>query len=123
MSLPFLGGRNGLCQILEPLVGKGVEEPNMNWEVLSQSVTNMAKEVPTVWKQLQGEAKECGDYLGDAMEGILGLSVGDMGQGMSDGSIRRLITEQMEALHTRALAKGLQEHPEKTARPVWDSHS
>ena len=53
------------------------------------------------------------------MEGPLAIPVEGAGEGSSDGSSRRKVTTWLEDSRAALLKKGLEEHRDQTARPVW----
>ena len=66
MSLPFLTGEGGQCQLLQPVIGdiRGSEE-GVRWQALLQSGTRTGREFERSWERLQQEARQCVAYLGD----------------------------------------------------------
>ena len=58
-------------------------------------------------------------FLGIELEGPLSVSVEGAGEGSSDGSSRRKITTWLEDVRAATLKKGLENHADQTARPIW----
>ena len=58
-------------------------------------------------------------YLGRELQGPLSSPVEGAGQGSSDGSSRRRITTWLADTRAATLRKGLEDHVNQTARPVW----
>ena len=53
------------------------------------------------------------------MTGPLSSPLEGAGQGSSDGSSRRRVTTWLEDTRAATLKKGLEDHVDQTARPVW----
>ena len=120
MSLPFFCGEDGLCNQLMPVVGDvRTEEAGARWHTLLASNSRTAAEFTTCWEELQGEAREMAEYLGEELQGHLAVSLEGVGEGRLDGSTRHLLTQQREGMKARVLSKALTLHPDQTARPVW----
>ena len=102
MSLPFLTGEGGQCQLLLPEIGdiRGAEEGS-RWLTLLQSGSRTGREFRECWGRLQHEARQCSDYLGERLESHLSVSVQGLGEGRTDGSTRHLVTEQRERLEQK----------------------
>ena len=119
MSLPFFTGEEGICRILEPVIGDiQSENAGRRWEQLINSDCRTGREFSECWEMLQGEARECSVYLGEELEGELAKPVSAAGDGRVDGKTRALVTQQRERLRARVLYKALSDHPDQTARPV-----
>ena len=58
-------------------------------------------------------------FLGVELEGPLSIPVEGAGEGSNDGSTRRKVTSWLEDCRAALLKKGLEEHLDQTARPVW----
>ena len=120
MSLPFFTGEGGLCPLLEPLIGNiREEEVATRWRTLLTSDTRTGREFSNAYNSLQREARDCCLYLGEELEGELGVSVEGAGEGRVDGSTRSLLTQQRERLRAKVLYRALSDHPDQTARPTW----
>ena len=119
MSIPFLTGEGGQCQLLQPGIGdiRGSEE-GVRWQALLQSGTRTGREFERSWERLQQEARQCAEYLGDRLDSHLSVSVQGLGEGRSDGTTRHFVTEQRERLRAKVLSRALTLHPDQTARPV-----
>ena len=80
MSLPFFTGEEGVCKVLEPLLGDiQSENPGRRWEQLINSGCRTGREFSECWDMLQGEARDCCAYLGEELEGELAVSVAAAG--------------------------------------------
>ena len=66
-----------------------------------------------------GRGQERSTYLGRELQGPLSSPVEGVGQGSNDGSSRRRITTWLEDTRAATLRKGLEDHVDHTARPVW----
>ena len=120
MSLPFFTGEEGICRILEPVIGDiQSENAGRRWGQLINSDCRTGREFSECWEMLQGEARECSVYLGEELEDELAKPVSAAGDGRVDGKTRALVTQQRERLRARVLYKALSDHPDQTARPVW----
>ena len=84
-----------------------------------ESRCRTGEELMNLWGTLQREAREMTMYLGVELQGPLSLPVEGAGQGSSDGSSRRRITGWLEDNRAATLKKGLENHFDQTARPVW----
>ena len=120
MALPFFVGEQGLCPLLEPLVGDvRAADPVTRWRTLTSSDSRTGREFKASYNLLQVEARDCARYLGEELEGELSVEVEGMGEGRVDGSTRVLITNQREMMRAKVLSKALLEHPDQEARPTW----
>ena len=120
MSLPFFGGREGLCRLLEPITGDILTvDTASRWNTLLTSGCWTGREFSNCWDLLHGEATQCSVYMGEELVGELATTVEGVGDGRVDGSTRRLVTQQRESLRARVLYRALSLHPDQTARPVW----
>ena len=120
MSLPFFGGENGVCTSLENVVGN-IRESNLDsrWQTLVQSGCRTAVEFSQSWHRLQTDARDCTNFLGTALDGVIAVDLLAVGEGRTDGSTRSLLTEQRERLHREVLSRALEMHHDQRARPVW----
>ena len=120
MALPFLTGEDGLCPLLEPLIGNPrAGDKATRWRTLLTSGSRTGEEFLASCNLLKREAEDCTAYLGEELEGELSVAVEGLGDGRVDGSTRALVTKQREKLRARVLSKALIEHPDQTARPTW----
>ena len=120
MALPFLTGEEGLCPLLAATIGDPrAADPASRWRTLTTSGSRTGREFAASYNQLQREAEDCSLYLGEELEGELGVPVEGVGDGRVDGSTRALVTRQREHLRARVLSKALVEHPDQEARPTW----
>ena len=93
MALPFLTGEEGLCPLLETLIGNvRAEEAASRWRTLIFSACRTGREFQDSYDLLHREAEDWGLYLGEELEGELSVGVKELGDGRVDGSTRALIT-------------------------------
>ena len=119
MSLPHLGGEEGVCRQLEGVLGDlHSREDGTRWEPLLASDARTGVELETAWRGLQEEARQAAAYLGEEVAVPLATPVAGLGEGCVTGHTRALVVEQRERLRARVLEKALQEHPNRAARPV-----
>ena len=60
MSLPFFGGDEGVCRVLEPIMGDiQSESTDRRWHKLLSSDCRTGREFADCWELLQGEATDC----------------------------------------------------------------
>ena len=120
MALPFITGEQGLCPLLEPLVGdiRGAD-PASRWRTLTTAGSRTGREFLGAFNTLQEEATDCCLFLGEELEGMMSVGVEGLGEGRVDGSSRALLTQQREKLRARVMFRALKEHPDQTARPTW----
>ena len=88
------------------------------WQPLLASGCRTGRELAESWARLQGTAEQACAYLGRELQGALAAPVEGMGDGAEDGSVRRLVTEQLQGLQKAVLVKSLEDHPNQAARPV-----
>ena len=55
------------------------------------------------WEHLQEEARECSNYTGEELSGHLSAPVEGVGEGSTDGSTRRKVTEEREKMKKAVL--------------------
>ena len=114
MALPFLTGEEGLCPLLEATLGEPrAADPANRWRTLTNSGTRTGREFVACFNLMRGEAEDCHRYLGEELEGELGVEVEGVGFGRTDGSTRTILTRQREKLRARVLSKALLEHPDQ----------
>ena len=58
-------------------------------------------------------------FLGTELDGPLSIQLEGAGEGSKDGSTRRKVTTWLEDSRAATLKKGLEEHLDQSARPVW----
>lgn len=123
MSLPHFGGEDGVCKLLEPVMGDIQKEPDASrWNMLLTSGCRTGLELAASWDLLQQEARECYQYLGKELEqegGPLATPLPGLGEGRVDGSSRAKVVQQREEIRAAVLNQALQHYPDQTARPVW----
>ena len=113
MSLPHFGGEEGVCRLLERILGNLHErEDNTRWEQLFESGARTGQELKAAWNEMQEEARQACAYLGEDLTGSLAVPAIGLGEGCKSGHTRALIVEQREKLRAQVLAKALQEHPD-----------
>ena len=120
MSLPFLTGDGGQCQLLQGVLGDiRSAADGYRWQTLLRSGSRTGREFRDCWEKLQKEGRECAAFLGEGLDSHLAIPVEGLGEGRTDGSTRQLVTGQLEKLRSRVLSRALTLHPDQTARPVW----
>ena len=100
--------------------GEGAD-PGMRWAALLESGERDGEELRAAWAALQLEARECAEYLGEEVEGVLAVDVvgaGSGGERTGEEGIRQAITERRSKVRGSVLVRALELHPERTARPV-----
>ena len=100
-----------------PFVGQNGDDQN-RWQPILESGCRTGAELARAWEILQREANDMSDYLGEELEGVLAIPVEGVGEGSTDGSIRRKVVEQREKMRGSVLGKALELHPDQLARPV-----
>ena len=76
MALPFLTGEEGLCPLLEPLIGNVREaEEASRWRTLISSGCRKGREFQDCYDLLHREAEDCCLYLGEELAGELSVEV------------------------------------------------
>ena len=111
MSLPFFGGEEGVCSVLEPITGdiQG-ESSDRRWHTLLSSGCRTGREFTASWDMLQGEATDCCIYLGEELEGELASPVVGMGDGRVDQGTSHSAEGEIES-------QSAQESPCTACRP------
>ena len=90
----------------------------MRWTDLLQSNSRTATEFSWAWETLSSEAANLFAYLEKEPVGALSLGVESVGGEGVDGSVRKLVTSQLEGLRYEFLRKSLEEYQDREARPV-----
>ena len=116
MTVPFLTGEDGICPVLEDMMGTA--GGCNRWETFLDSNCQTAREFSRAWGSLRLEAANCLNYLGKELEGPLESTVVEVGGNSVDGSTRRAVTQQREQLRHEVITLALQQHPDREARPV-----
>ena len=116
MSLPHFTGVGGICPTLERVVG--LVEGENRWETFLENGCRTAREFRDAWSSLQVEVMQYATFLDKAVGAPMDRDVESAGEVSVDGSTRRKITQQREALRHEVLGKALKEHPDRSARPV-----
>ena len=88
------------------------------WQPLLDSGCRTRRELTDSWARVQGTGQQACDYLGSELQGALAALVEGMGDGAEDGSVRRLVMEQLQGLQKAVLEKSLEDRPDQAARPV-----
>ena len=104
--LPSFVGVKGVCPQLAHVLGS-MEDSNSRWQTLLMSGCRTGQELFHAWQNLQNEAKQMSDFLGDELGAPLAVSVEGIGDGSTDGSTRKKIVEQRETLRGATLSKAL----------------
>ena len=82
MALPFLTGEDGLCPLLEPLIGNPrAGDKATRWRTLLTSGSRTGEEFLASCNLLKREAEDCTAYLGEELEGELSVAVDKLGDG------------------------------------------
>ena len=85
---------------------------------LLASGSRAGRELSSAWHQMKQEAEEAGRFLGEEVEGPLAGDIRDIGQHL-EGSLRQSLVENREKVRGKVLLRALEQHPTKSARPVW----
>jgi hypothetical protein len=81
MSLPHLGGEEGVCRLLEGVLGDlHSREDGTRWAPLLASGTRTGVELAAAWRRLQEEAREATTFLGEELTGPLAIPVEGLGE-------------------------------------------
>ena len=104
-TIPFFGGEGGICPALSHLVREQEETSGGRWELLLSSGARTGREMREAWQQLQNEARQCYEYLGEEFVGPMAVDVEDAGEGSTDGSTRSLVTKERERLWGKVFKK------------------
>ena len=116
MSLPHFTGVGGICPSLEGVVG--LVEGGSRWQTFLENGSRTAREFSESWSGLQVEIRQYATYLNKEVVAPMDRDVQSAGGLSVDGSTRRKIVQQREALRHQVLEKALKEHPDRNARPV-----
>ena len=120
MSLPHFRGEEGVCRLLEDLLGDLHSRfDDTRWVRLFASGARTGRELEEAWLGMQEEARQACTYLGLGLQGPLAAPVVGLGEGCTTGHTRALVVEQREELRGKVLSQALREHPDQAARPVW----
>ena len=66
------------------------------WRPLINSGCRTGIEMARAWEQLQQEASECCQYVGEEVTGQLSVPTEGVGGGTTDGSTRAAVTKERE---------------------------
>ena len=118
-SVSAFQGEGGICRKLEHLLGDGVEGAQW-WRHLMESNVRTGREFQETWEWefLQREARQCSEYLGKELEGVVAVGAdiaAELGLGASS---RQGVTEQREELREAVVREALLRYPDQTARPA-----
>ena len=116
MSLPHFTGEDGICTLLQGVVGR--VEGHHRWGTFLESGSRTAAEFGRAWGSMRLEAQECSNYLGKELGGELAAVCDIAGGERTEGSTRRAIVQQREGLRHDVLSLALQRHGDREARPV-----
>ena len=116
MSLPHFTGHDGICPLLEDVVGS--VEGTARWSSFLAAESRTAQEFRQAWVSMQAESLQLAAYVGKELELPLSKEVEKAGEYSVDGSTRRKVVQQREGLRQEVLTKALREHPDRLARPV-----
>ena len=76
MCLPFFCGEEGLCLLLEPLLGDiRAADSKSRWRVLLASGSRTGRELEGCWAQLKLEGQECAAYMGEDLKAHIELEL------------------------------------------------
>ena len=117
-SLPHFLGEEGIFPQLSTTLQEVGEGPN-RWRGLLESGCRTGEELRDLWNTLQEEARQMTGFLGTELDGPLSIQVEGAGEGSKDGSTRRKVTTWLEDSRAATLKKGLEDHVDQSARPVW----
>ena len=117
-SLPHFLGEEGIFPQLATTLQEVGGGPN-RWRGLLESGCRTGEELRNLWATLKEEATQITDFLGTELDGPLSIPVEGAGEGNNDGSSRRTITRWLEDARASTLKKGLENHADQSARPVW----
>ena len=113
-SVSAFPGEGGVCRKLEHLLGDGVEGAQW-WRHLMESNVRTGREFQEMWEFLQREARQCSEYLGQELEGVIAAGAdvaAELGEGSSS---RQEVTEQREELREAVMREALLRHHDQTA--------
>ena len=116
-SVSAFPGEGGVCRKLEHLLGGGAEGAEW-WRHLIGSNVRTGREYQETWRFLQEEARQCSEFLGKELDGVIAAGVdiaAELGEGASS---RQGVTEQREELREAVLREGLLRHHDQRARPA-----
>ena len=116
MSLPHFTGQRAVCPLLEEVIGslEGAER----WSAFLAARSRTSEEFQNSWLSLTQEAEQYSSYLDEALATPLSTNVESAGDSCEDGSTRRKLVQQREALRHKVMSKFLQEYPDRNFRPV-----
>ena len=117
-ALPHFVGAEGVCQHLVGVIGDGQGQVDRRWKPLLDSGCRTGRELALAWSDLQREATQCADYLGQDLGGALSVQVEGAGEGAVDGSTRKKVVQQREELRGTVLKVALSRLPDISLRPV-----
>ena len=116
-SLSAFPGERGVCRKLEHLLGDGVEGAQW-WRHLMDSNSQTGREFKESWEFLQREARQCSDFLGKELSGIVEVGPDAAADLIEGASSRQGITEQREELREAVMREALLRYHDQTARPA-----
>ena len=119
-SLPHMVAREDggevLCPSLQQVVGS-ISTPR-RWEEFILANSRTAHEFQGAWSRLSSEAQHIWNFLQEEATGHLAAAVEEVGGTSVDGSTATKVVQQLEGLRHRTIAKALNNHPDRQAKPV-----
>ena len=116
MSLPHFTGHEGVCPLLEDVIGN--IEGGRRWTTFLAYGSRTSLEFQHSWSSLSREATQYAAYLDVALDSPLSAQAESAGDSQVDGSTRRKLVQQRESLRHQALSKALREFPDRHFRPA-----
>jgi hypothetical protein len=122
-ALPHMTGAGGVCQLLKAVIGEDQGSSSTRWHSLIQSGCRTGQELVSSWSQLQEEARQCADYLGQELMSPLSSPVEGAGDGSNNGSTRRKVVQQREELRGGVFQEAMARMPNRKLRPclAWSN--
>ena len=75
------------------------------WQVFITSGCRLVQEYRDAWEALKLDAEQCGEWVGEELEGGLAAPVSGVDKGCTTGATRKVVVEQMEKLWGKVLKK------------------
>ena len=105
MALPSLTGEEGICPVLGDVIGD--ISGSDRWQHFLGQNSRTAREFNAAWGALRLEAASCTTFLEKEFVGPLSAPVSGAGGDSVDGTMRRLVTQQREALRHEVISLAL----------------
>jgi len=115
-ALPHMTGLQGVCQMLQEVIGDGQGSTSTRWQALIQSGCRTGKELVSAWSLLQEEARQCAAYLGEELKAPLSSPVEGAGDGSKNGSTRKKVVQQREELRGAVFKEAMARMPNRKLR-------